>query len=406
MLYQLHEMQDALVQPFTRWSRKTSQLFSDPASPLASMPFAHELVAACDLVYRLGKHYDKPRFNLTSTLFKGSEVQIAEETVATRPFCRLTHFARQGPGADHVCPTVLLVAPLSGHFATLLRDTVRGLLHDHDVYVTEWTDARQVPLADGPFGLNDYIYYVQDFLRLLGPQTHVVAVCQPTVPVLAALALMASAGETGARSMTLLGGPIDGRVSPTKVNQLASDKPLSWFRDNLIDEVPAHYPGAGRKVYPGFLQYAAFIAMHPDKHMQSYNDYFHQRAEGKPVSNHERFYDEYNAVLDMSAEFYLDTIGVVFKDFELARGVWEVDGVPVRPQDIRATALLTVEGAQDDICGVGQTFASHALCSAIPEADKRHLNVEGTGHFGIFSGHRWLQEVCPAITDFIAQHDH
>lgn len=406
MLYEMHEMQNTALQPLMGWAQVMSTLFSDPVSPLAYSPLSQDIAAGCDLLYRLGKNYDKPRFEIESTLFKGKQVGIRETIVRNRPFCQLRHFSKKLAreelgGAAH--PAVLLVAPLSGHYSTLLRETVKGLLHDHDVYITDWIDARKVPLAHGQFHLHDYVHYVQDFIGHLGPDVHVVAICQPTVPVLGAVALMASAGQATPRTLTLMGGPIDGRISPTEVNKLAMEKPYSWFENNVIHTVPASYPGAGRKVYPGFLQYAAFVAMHPDKHMQSYVDFFKERAAGRPASAHLKFYDEYNAVLDMTAEFYLETIKVVFQDFDLARGEWDVLGKRVRPQDIRDTALLTIEGGSDDICGIGQTEAAHALCASIPASKKQHLTVPDTGHFGIFSGHRWHQEICPAIGEFIGR---
>lgn len=407
MLYELHEMQSAALQPLMQWSQVAATLFSQPASPFAYTPVSQDIAAGYELLYRLGKNYDKPHFEINSTSFKGREVGIREITVSRKPFCRLRHFKKQIDeqelaGQPH--PTVLLVAPLSGHYATLLRETVKGLLHDHDVYITDWVDARRVPLSDGAFHLHDYVHYVQDFIRLLGPEVHVVAICQPTVPVLGAVALMASAGEDVPRTMTLMGGPIDGRISPTKVNRLATEKSYSWFENNVIHTVPGNYAGAGRKVYPGFLQYAAFVAMHPDKHMQSYADFFKERAAGHPATAHLKFYDEYNAVLDMTAEFYLETIKVVFQDFDLPREAWDVKGKRVRPQDIKHTALFTIEGGQDDICGAGQTMAAHDLCSSIPRSKKQHLTVPETGHFGIFSGHRWHDEICPKIGEFIGRH--
>ena len=406
MLYKLHETQHAALQPLLQWSQVAAKMFSSPVSPFAHSPFSQDLAAGCELLYRLGKDYDKPHFEIKSTLFKGREVGVRETVVSKKPFCTLRHFKKHleqdMPAREH--PTVLLVAPLSGHYATLLRETVKGLLHEHDVYITDWVDARKVPLEKGAFHLADYVRYVQEFIRLLGPDVHVIAICQPTVPVLGAVSLMASEKEALPRTMTLMGGPIDGRVSPTKVNTLAMEKPYSWFEDNVIYKVPDNYPGAGRKVYPGFLQYAAFVAMHPDKHSQSYLDFFKERAAGRPGTAHLKFYDEYNAVLDMTAEFYLETIKVVFQDFDLPKGEWEVDGKRVRPQDIKGTALLTIEGAKDDICGLGQTEAAHKLCASIPAAAKRHVTVPEAGHFGIFSGHRWHDEVCPQIGAFIREH--
>lgn len=407
MLYELHEMQNALLQPLTQWSKVASTLLSEPVSPFAYTPVSQDIAAGCELFYRLGKNYDKPRFAIDSTRFKGKQVGIRETIVRTKAFCKLRHFKKlvdQHELATQDHPTVLLVAPLSGHYATLLRETVHALLHGHDVYITDWIDARQVALSEGVFDLQDYVHYVQDFIRLLGPDVHVIAICQPTVPVLGSVSLMASAGDITPRSMTLMGGPIDGRISPTKVNQLATAKSYEWFENNVIHTVPGNYPGAGRKVYPGFLQYAAFVAMHPNKHMQSYVDFFKQRSVGHAATAHVKFYDEYNAVLDMTADFYLDTIKVVFQDFDLPQGSWHVKGKHVRPQDIRHTALLTIEGEQDDICGSGQTMAAHDLCSGLPQTKKHHITATGVGHFGIFSGHHWHDEICPKIGAFIREH--
>jgi poly(3-hydroxybutyrate) depolymerase len=407
MLYKIHESQSAALRPLLQWSQVAATMLSNPVSPFAYSPYSQELAAGFELMYRLGKNYDKPRFEIESTLFKGRQVGIVETVVSTEPFCTLRHFAKKLTPQELAAqshPTVLLVAPLSGHYATLLRETVKGLLHDHDVYITDWTDARNVPLSAGPFHLADYVHYVQNFIRLLGSEVHVVAICQPTVPVLGAISLMASAGEDVPRSMTLMGGPIDARISPTKVNDLATEKPYAWFEDNVIYTVPDNYPGAGRKVYPGFLQYAGFVAMHPDKHQQSYLDFFQDRAAGRAATAHLKFYDEYNAVLDMAAEFYLETIKSVFQDYDLAKGTWDVDGKRVRPQDIKSTALFTIEGGKDDICGAGQTKAAHDLCSAIPKANKRHLTMPDSGHFGIFSGHVWREQICPKVTAFIREH--
>jgi poly(3-hydroxybutyrate) depolymerase len=303
-------------------------------------------------------------------------------------------------------PTVLVVAPLSGHHSTLLRETVRELLRDHKVFITDWTDARMVPLEAGPFHLKDYVAYVQEFIRHIGPDVNVISVCQPTVPVLAAVALMASAGEPTPPTMTMMGGPIDARKSPTAVNNLATNKSLGWFESNVIYRVPTNYPGSGRAVYPGFLQHTGFIAMNPDRHLKSHYDYFLDlvRGDGDNADSHRSFYDEYNAVLDMPAEYYLDTIKTVFQDFALVNGSWEVDGQLVRPQDISGSALLTIEGELDDISGAGQTRAAHDLCTGIPKSRQFHYDVEGAGHYGIFSGRRWRELVYPEVRDFIASH--
>jgi poly(3-hydroxybutyrate) depolymerase len=304
-------------------------------------------------------------------------------------------------------PKVLLVAPLSGHHSTLLRDTVRGLLAEHDVYITDWTDARMVPLAAGPFHLDDYIYYVQEFIRLLAPDLHVISVCQPTVPVLAAISLMATANDPHMpKTMTMMGGPIDPRRSPTQVNNLATEKKFSWFENTVIYAVPPNYPGFGRKVYPGFLQHAGFIAMNPGRHAQSHREFYMHLVTGddEPAEGHRQFYNEYNAVLDMPAEYYLETIKTVFQEFKLPMGTWEVGGQLVRPQDITNVALFTVEGELDDISGAGQTQAAHDLCSGIPAEMQQDFVAPKCGHYGIFSGRRWREIICPKIGEFIQKH--
>jgi len=405
MLYQLHELNRTLLSPLVQWADASAKLFTNPVSPLAHTPFAQRIAAGYELMYRLGKDYEKPEFGIKSVPVGDEEVAVFEEITEERPFCRLIHF-KKDPDAKNVAgqPKVLLVAPLSGHHATLLRDTVRALLSGHDVYITDWTDARMVPLSEGPFHLHDYVYYVQDFMRRLGPDLHVISVCQPTVPVLAAIALMASAKDPKLpKTMTMMGGPIDPRRSPTQVNALATEKPYSWFEDNVIYSVPANYPGFGRKVYPGFLQHAGFVAMNPGRHAQSHWDFYMHLREGDQASaeEHRKFYDEYNAVLDMPAEYYLETIKDVFQEFKLARGVWEIEGKPVRPQDIKNVALFTIEGELDDISGAGQTQAAHDLCKNIPESKKQHFTAPKCGHYGIFSGRRWREIICPKIAEFI-----
>jgi poly(3-hydroxybutyrate) depolymerase len=409
MLYQFHEFQHAAMNPLTQWANAVSHLFSSSVSPLAYTPFAQSFAAGAELMVRIGKDYKKPSFGIDTTQVNGHSVGIEELVVGSKPFCRLLHFKKQLDEKkikQLKQPKLLLVAPLSGHHATLLRDTVSALLQENDVYVTDWEDARMVPLSVGSFHLHDYVFYVQDFIRQLGPDVHVMAICQPTVPVLGAVSLMASAGDTQPRSMTLMGGPIDGRISSTEVNRLALDKPFEWFENTVIDVVPFNYPGAGRRVYPGFLQHAGFIAMHPEKHMESYLHFYEDRAHGHPADAHLKFYDEYNAVLDMTAEFYLETIKVVFQDFDLPNGRWHVDGKLVRPQDISQVALLTVEGGQDDICGIGQTQAAHTLCEAIPKSKKHHHAEPDCGHYGIFSGRRWRENICPTVSKFIHANNH
>lgn len=407
MLYQFHEMNRTLLSPLVQWAEASAKLFTSPVSPLAHTPFAQRIAAGYELIYRLGKDYEKPPFGIDSTVIGDKTVTVFEHVAELKPFCRLLHFKKDlstKEFPDFKQSTVLLVAPLSGHHSTLLRDTVRALLPEHDVYITDWTDARMVPESEGPFHLHDYIYYVQDFMRKLGPDLHVISVCQPTVPVLAAISLMASANDPKLpKTMTMMGGPIDPRKSPTEVNDLATNKPYSWFENTVIYSVPPTYPGYGRKVYPGFLQHAGFVAMNPRRHAQSHWDFYQHLRQGDNASaeEHRKFYDEYNAVLDMPAEYYLETIKDIFQEFRLAKGTWEIEGKPVRPQDIKTVALFTIEGELDDISGSGQTEAAQDLCANIPKSKKQHFTAPQCGHYGIFSGRRWREIIRPKITEFI-----
>jgi len=413
MLYQFFETQRALLSPFSEFAAASAKLYSHPLSPFAHTPMAQRLSAGLDLMHRLAKDYEKPEFDIKTVEVDGTDVAVQELVALEKPFCRLLRFKRYTDDSAVLAkmkdqPTVLVVAPLSGHHSTLLRETVKQLLKDHKVYITDWTDARMVPLEVGPFHLDDYIHYVQEFIRHVGgADCHVMSVCQPTVPVLAAISLMASAGEATPRSMTMMGGPIDARKSPTAVNNLAMNRSFGWFEANVIYRVPTNFPGAGREVYPGFLQHTGFVAMNPDRHLTSHYDYFLDlvRGDDEGAEAHRRFYDEYNAVLDMPAEYYLDTIKTVFQDFALVNGTWEVDGAFVRPQDIKTTALLTVEGELDDISGAGQTRAAHDLCSGVPKQHQFHYDVIGAGHYGIFSGRRWRDNVYPQVRDFIAKYE-
>ena len=419
MLYQLYETQRALIEPFADFAQATSKLYTNPMLPLAQTPMAQRISAGFDLFYRLGKGYEKPAFGITSVPVEGVDVTIMERIEMDKPFCELRRFKRFSDDPQTLDtllsqPPVLVVAPLSGHYATLLRDTVKSLLSDHKVFITDWKNARLVPLADGEFHLDDYINDVQDFIRYLQQQygnCHVISVCQPTVPVLAAISLMASRGETTPLTMTMMGGPIDGRKSPTSVNNLATQRSFEWFENNVIYRVPDNYPGAGRRVYPGFLQYSGFVAMNPDRHANSHYDYFKDLVKGDDASaeQHRKFYDEYNAVLDMDADYYLETIQTVFQDFKLPNGTWDVRAPSgqmerVKPEDIRTTALFTVEGELDDISGSGQTRAAHDLCSSIPAEQRLHYDVIGAGHYGIFSGRRWRDMVYPKVRGFIYAH--
>jgi poly(3-hydroxybutyrate) depolymerase len=412
MLYQLYETQRALMAPFSEFASATAKLYSHPLSPFTHTPMAQRVSASLDLMHRLAKEYEKPPFGITGVVVDGVEVAVQEQVAIQKPFCRLLRFKRftdQPKALERMKnqPTVLVVAPLSGHHATLLRDTVRSLLTDHKVFITDWTDARMVPVDQGPFHLDDYVHYVQEFIEHIGPSVHVISVCQPTVPVLAAVSLRASAGAFTPRTLTMMGGPIDARKSPTAVNNLAMNKSHAWFENNVIYRVPPNFPGAGRRVYPGFLQHTGFVAMNPDRHLSSHYDYFLDLIRGDEGSaeSHRQFYDEYNAVLDMPAEYYLDTIRTVFQDFALVNGTWHVRGALVRPQDIRTSALLTVEGELDDISGAGQTRAAHGLCTGIPTSRQFHYDVPGAGHYGIFSGRRWRELVYPRVREFIASHN-
>ncbi len=413
MLYQIHEWQRSFLGPLSYFAQASAKMLGDPSSPISQWPGAQRMAAGYELIHRLGKDYEKPAFGIHKARAHGQEIAIVERVALEKPFCQLKRFKRFSDNPEIVeqnkaDPVVLIVAPLSGHHATLLRDTVRSLLHDHKVYITDWVDARMVPASAGPFHLDDYVAYIQEFIRHIGARKlHVISVCQPTVPVLAAVSLMASRGEETPLSMTMMGGPIDPRQNPTSVNNLATTQPLSWFKGNVIHTVPPNYPGHGREVYPGFLQHAGFIAMNPGRHLSSHWDFYQDLVRGDldDAQSHRKFYDEYNAVLDMPAEFYLDTIEKVFQRFLLPRGEWDVAGERVDPAAIKRTALLTIEGELDDISGLGQTEAAHALCRGIPSTRREHRVIEGAGHYGIFSGRRWREIVYPQVRDFIRKFD-
>jgi poly(3-hydroxybutyrate) depolymerase len=419
MLYQIYDMQRSLMEPFADLALTASKVFTNPLMPLSHLPNAQRISATYDLIHRLGKDYVKPEFGIRSVDVDGVEVAIHERVEITKPFCELRRFKRYSDDTATLeklknQPAVLVVAPLSGHYATLLRDTVKTMLKDHKVYITDWKNARLVPMEDGEFHLDDYVNHVQEFIRHLQSQygnCHIMSVCQPTVPVLAAVSLMASRGETTPLSMTMMGGPIDARKSPTAVNDLATQRSIEWFENNVIFRVPSTFPGAGRRVYPGFLQHTGFVAMNPDHHLGSHYDYFKDLIKGDKESSeaHRKFYDEYNAVLDMDANYYLQTIQTVFREFKLVNGTWDVINPKgkverVRPQDIKTTALMTVEGELDDISGSGQTAAAHDLCTGIPKNQRMHYEAEGAGHYGIFSGRRWREMVYPEVKKFILAH--
>jgi len=420
MLYQLYETQRSLMEPFADLAAAAAKAYSNPTSMAGKSPFSQRLSATYDLMHRLGKDYERPQFDIRSINENGVEVAILERVEVDKPFCELRRFKRLTDDASTFAkikdePVVLIVAPLSGHYSTLLRDTVKTMLKDHKVYITDWKNARLVPMSEGEFHLDDYVNYVQEFIRHVQAKygnCHVMSVCQPTVPVLAAVSLMASRGEKTPLTMTMMGGPIDARKSPTAVNNLAMNKSHSWFENNVIYRVPSNFPGVGRRVYPGFLQHTGFVAMNPDHHAKSHYDYFKDLIKGDDASTeaHRKFYDEYNAVLDMDADYYLETIKVVFQDFSLVSGTWDIKNPigqieRVRPADIKSTALLSVEGELDDISGSGQTKAVHDICSGVPKSLQHHFEAMGAGHYGIFSGRRWREHVYPVVKQFILDHN-
>ena len=418
MLYQVYETQRTLMEPFVDFAQAAAKLYSNSASPMAQNPFVQRVAAGYDLIYRLGKDYEKPAFDIKTVNDGAVEIVIHERTELSKPFCDLIRFKRFSDDTATLAklkdqPAVLIVAPLSGHYATLLRDTVKTMLKDHKVYITDWKNARLIPLSEGEFHLDDYVNYVQEFIRHLQGKygnCHVISVCQPTVPVFAAISLMATRGETTPLSMTMMGGPIDARKSPTAVNNLAMNKPYSWFENNVIYRVPSNFPGVGRRVYPGFLQHTGFVAMNPSNHANSHFDYFKNLVKGDEASAevHRTFYNEYNAVLDMDADYYLETIDVVFQQFKLVNGTWDVKSTSgnmerVTPGDIKTTRVMTVEGELDDISGSGQTEAALDMCTGVPAGHKQHFEAKGAGHYGIFSGRRWRDLVYPAVKAFILE---
>jgi polyhydroxyalkanoate depolymerase len=401
MLYTAYQAQSDLMAPLRAMSVGTARLLTDLSPGGTDRWMVRDTLATSEIISRWGLRHRRPAFGISSVMVDGREVGVREEAVRTTPFGTLLRFRKD---TDAVQPRVLLVAPLSGHFATLLRATVETMLADHDVFITDWHNARDVPRRHGAFGLDEYIDHLIDFLDAMGPGAHVVAVCQPCVPALAATAIMAEDDHPAApHSLTLMAGPIDARVSPTMVNDLAAGRPLEWFERNVIAIVPSRFPGAGRRVYPGFLQVAAFMHMNPDRHRAAFRRLYDDIIAG----NDERagatkaFYDEYFAVLDLTAEFYLETVAATFQDHLLARGCFEWRGRRVDPGAIRRTALLTIEGERDDICGVGQTAAAHDLCTALPAARRRQHLQAGAGHFGVFTGSRWEREVYPQLRSHI-----
>jgi poly(3-hydroxybutyrate) depolymerase len=408
-LYWLYEWSHAALNPSRALADMTRLYFKNPLNPLTHTTFGKTVAAAAELYERSTRRYAKPEWKIETTLVGGERVPVRITTVWERPFCRLLHFERVfDHPLRHPQSKVLIVAPMSGHYATLLRGTVEAFLPKHDIYITEWVDARMVPVADGRFDLDDYIDYVISMFHLLRGDCHVVAVCQPSVPVLAAVARMEAMDDPYVPyTMTLMGGPIDPRSNPTAVNQLAVERGIDWFRTHVIAKVPFPHPGFMRDVYPGFLQLSGFVSMNLDRHVDAHKELFHHlvQGDGDSARKHQEFYDEYLAVMDLTAEFYLQTVDTVFVKHALPKGEMTHRGRRVDPAAIRRVALLTIEGEKDDISGVGQTEAAHRLCVNIPADRKAHYLQLAVGHYGVFNGSRFRSEVAPRMADFILTHN-
>jgi len=407
MFYQLYEMNHAALQPARFYADAVRMFYTNPLNPVSHTSFGRSVAATAELFERTTRRYGKPKFELAKTVVDWKSVEVTEKTVWSKPFCNLVRFERAVPAGRKPDPKLLIVAPMSGHYATLLRGTVEAMLPHADVHITDWVDARMVPMADGSFDLDDYIDYIIDMFHALGPDTHVMAVCQPSVPVLAAVALMEKRGDPFVPStMTLMGGPIDTRRNPTAVNLLAEEKGIGWFRDNVIMRAPWPVPGFGREVYPGFLQLSGFMSMNLDRHIIAHKDFFMHlvKHDGDNAEKHRDFYDEYLAVMDLTAEFYLQTVDTVFVRHALPKGEMMHRGELVDTSAIRNVALFTVEGENDDISGLGQTQAAHDLCVNIPADRHAHYMQPAVGHYGVFNGSRFRSEIVPRIADFIASY--
>lgn len=409
MYYLLHELTHAALSPWRAAADVAKLYYKNPLNPVSHTAYGRNVAAGCELFERTTRRYGKPEFGLDVTNVGGGQVAVQEKLVWKQPFCNLIHFERDIPASvKKDDPKLLIVAPMSGHYATLLRGTVEAMLPKHDVYITDWVDARMVPLSEGGFDLDDYVDYVISILRFLGKNVHVMAVCQPSVPVLAAVARMEEDGDPYApATMTLMGGPIDTRINPTEVNKLAETRPLEWFERNVIMKVPYPQPGFWRSVYPGFLQLSGFMGMNLDKHMVAHREFFSHLVDGDGDSaeKHRDFYDEYLAVMDLTKEFYLQTVDVVFKNHSLPKGEMTHRGKLVDPSKITGCGLLTVEGEMDDISGVGQTRAAHDLCSNLSDDKRAHYVQPNVGHYGVFNGSRFRAEIAPRIADFILTHN-
>ncbi len=408
MLYHLYELNQAALTPARAAADVYRLLFRNPLNPASHTPLGKSAAAALELFERTTRRYRKPVWGIDEVEIGDRKVAVHERTIIEKPFCKLIRFERDVSRWRRLTDSkILIVAPLAGHYPTLLRGTVRDLLPDHDVYLTEWQDARFVPRGEGPFDLDDYIDYVMEFIRYFHGNVHVMAVCQPTVPVLAAVSLMESDGDPAVpRSMILMAGPIDARQNPTAVNCFAESKDLDWFRHNVTTQVPWPYPGMMRLVYPGFLQLSGFMGMNLDRHMKAHRDLFHNlvKGDGDSADKHREFYDEFLAVMDLTAEYYLQTIETVFLEHKLPRGKMEHRGTPVEPAAVNRVGLMTVEGEKDDISGLGQTYAAQILCKSLPAPLRQHHIQQGVGHYGVFNGSRFRAEIVPKIREFIATH--
>jgi poly(3-hydroxybutyrate) depolymerase len=409
VLYHWYEMGHAALRPARAVAESVRYILESPFNPLSLTPVARHATAACEVFERTTRRYEKPVFGIGKTRIGSRTVTVGEEVVWQRPFCRLIHFVRDMPRAQRAAdPRILLIAPMSGHFATLLRGTVETLLPHHEVYITDWQDARNVPRDAGRFGLDDYVDYVREMLVALRGDAHVFAVCQSAVPAMAAVSLMEEDGDPNVpHSMIFAGGPIDTRVSPTAVNEVAVSRDLAWFERHVITDVPWKYAGAGRSVYPGFLQLSGFMSMNIDRHTKAHKDLFMHlvHGDGDSAEKHREFYDEYLAVMDLTAEFYLETIDQVFIRHAMPKGEMEHRGRRVDPSRISRVALMTIEGEKDDITGLGQCRAAHGLATGIPAERKFHMECAGVGHYGIFNGSRFRNEIAPRIAQFVRTFD-
>lgn len=413
MLYSMIELHRAAAAPMRAWAKATRAAFGGETNPLHHSEAGRSLAATANLVESITRTYGKPDWNLDSTVIDGQDIVVTPQTIWRDAWCELVHFQRDPAkfqairGTTAPQPRLLIVAPLSGHYATLLRGTVEAFLPHFDVYITDWVDARMVPLVHGRFDLDDYIDRIRIMLGVVGPKANVLAVCQPGPPVLAAVSIMSEDDDPSLpSSMTFMGSPIDCRQSPTVPNLLAEEQTDAWFRENMIHTVPVPYPGMFRRVYPGFVQLSSFMNMNWERHVDAQWNFFENLLgdDGDSAEKHREFYDEYLSVLDLTAEFYLDTITRIFKEHHLARGVFQYRGRLVRPELISRTALLTVEGEKDDISGIGQTQAAHGLCSGLSDEMREDYVQAGVGHYGVFNGSRFRNEIAPRVVKFIARH--